>query len=96
MASRLAKRRALDAATTAPAAHPAASEERVEQNFDTPYDKYHLFISRLSGVSFITLICKATVAPPSSQVSSIPNSPNFRLPVCVAPTFESMCVSCPT
>ena len=46
----------------------------IEQNFDA-LDKYHLFISCLSGVSFLTLICKPTVAPPSSQVSSIPNSP---------------------
>merc|ERR1719473_2480108 len=28
----------------------------IEQNFDTPYDKYHLFISRLSGIAFLTLI----------------------------------------
>jgi len=28
----------------------------IEQNFDTPYDKYHLFISRLSGVAFLTVI----------------------------------------
>ena len=25
----------------------------IEQNFDTPYDKYHLFISRLSGIAFL-------------------------------------------
>jgi len=28
----------------------------IEQNFDTPYDKYHLFISRLSGVAFATVL----------------------------------------
>jgi len=28
----------------------------IEQNFDTPYDKYHLFISRLSGVAMVTLL----------------------------------------
>lgn len=26
------------------------------QNFDTPYDKYHLFISRLSGVFLLGLL----------------------------------------
>lgn len=28
----------------------------IEQNFDTPYDKYHLFISRLAGVFGLTLL----------------------------------------
>lgn len=28
----------------------------IEQNFDAPYDKYHLFISRVAGISFLTLI----------------------------------------
>jgi len=28
----------------------------IEQNFDTTYDKYHLFISRIAGVAFMTLL----------------------------------------
>ena len=28
----------------------------IEQNFDTPYDKYHLFISRMTGIAFLTCI----------------------------------------
>ena len=28
----------------------------IEQNFDTPYDKYHIFISRLSGIFMLTLL----------------------------------------
>ena len=28
----------------------------IDQNFDTPYDKYHLFISRLSGVFLLGLL----------------------------------------
>lgn len=60
----------------------------IEQNFDAPYDKYHLFISRLSGVSFLTLICKPTVAPPSSQVSSIPNSPTSAFPFVSRPPLR--------
>lgn len=34
----------------------AAPAMVIEQNFDTTYDKYHLFISRLSGVAFLTVL----------------------------------------
>lgn len=34
----------------------AAPAVVIEQNFDTPYDKYHLFISRLSGVAMLALL----------------------------------------
>lgn len=44
----------------------------IEQNFDTPYDKYHLFISRLSGVAFLGLICKPTVHTTNGLASPSP------------------------
>merc|ERR1719375_1302236 len=28
----------------------------IEQNFDAPYDKYHLFISRMAGIAFAFLL----------------------------------------
>ena len=34
----------------------AAPAVVIDQNFDTPYDKYHLFISRLSGVFLLGLL----------------------------------------
>ena len=33
-----------------------APQTVIEQNFDTTYDKYHLFIARISGVALLTLL----------------------------------------